>query len=124
MSESYGQKLKNGKVQGYTTTITSGTTTSEIDLKGGTLVAVILPAGLSSTQMKISASSTSGGTYANIIDGLGQYGTLGGDLTFTIAASKILPIPPSITAGFRYIKLLPQSTETNATLTYLVRNFD
>lgn len=121
---SYSLNINNGKTVIKTITIASGTTTAEIDLKGGTLVAVKLPSGLSSTTLKIQEAPFAGGTYTNIIDGLGSYGTQGADIQFTIAASKTVIIPPTISCGLRYIKLLFGSSETAATITYIVRNLD
>lgn len=101
--------------QNTTTTITSGTTTGEILLKGKLLVGVWIPSGVASTTMKISTAPSSGGTFVNAIDGLGQLGTAGSDVTFTIAASKYVPIPPFLTAGIPVCKLVFGSSETSKT---------
>ena len=71
--------------------------------------------------MKIAVAPSAGGTYSNAVDGLGQYGTAGADVTFTIAASKYIVIPPFITAGASDAKLIFGSSETSKTYEYVTR---
>lgn len=108
------------KIRTISDTISSGTTTSEIELDNRVLVGVVMPSGISSTTMKISAAISKGGTFVNVQDGLGQYGAAG-DVTFTVAASKHLSIPPAITANLTNIKLVFGSSETSKTFTLITR---
>jgi hypothetical protein len=117
-------RLHTPKTVYQNTTITSGTTTDEIDIKGGTLVAVLIPASVSSTTMTITASPTSGGTFTTIYDGLAQYVSAAGNLSFTIAASKWVIIPASAVVGFNFIKLVFGSSETSKTYTVAYRHLD
>lgn len=117
-------RLHTPKTVYQTTTITSGTTTDEIDIKGGTLVAVLIPASVSSTTMKISASPTSGGTFTTIYDGLPLYLSAAGDLSFTITASKWVIVPVGAVVGFNFIKLVFGSSETSKTYTIAYRHVD
>lgn len=112
--------MPQSKIRYQNDTISSGTTTAEIKLGDRVLVGVITPSGISSTTMKISAAPTDGGTFVNIQDGLGQYGAAG-DVTFTVAASKHLTIPPALTANLTNIKLVFGSSETSKTFTILTR---
>ena len=112
--------MPQSKIRTDTITITSGTTTTAINLKDRVLVAVVTPSGIASTTLKIAAAVSTGGTFVNIQDGLGQYGAVG-DVTFTIAASKHLTIPPTITANLTDIKLVFGSSETSKTFTYVTR---
>lgn len=108
------------KLETLSTTIASGTTTDEINLNRRVLVGVYIPASVASTSMKISTASAAAGTFVAIQDGLAQYGAAG-DVTFTIAASKYLSIPPAITAGVNYIKLVFGSSETAKAYTLVFR---
>lgn len=101
-------------------TILTGAATDEVDLKNRVLVGVITPSGISSVTMKIAAAPKKGGTFVNIQDGLGQYGAIG-DITFTMAASKHLTIPPTITANLTNIKLVFNASETAKTFTLVTR---
>ena len=102
------------KMRHPATTITSGTTTNEINIVGGTLTEVYIPASIASATMKILKSDVTGGTFSAIYDALGTY-TAAGDVTFTIAADKWVVIPPSLTAGLQFFKLEFDQTETSKT---------
>ena len=112
--------MPESKIRTGTDTIASGTTTAEIDLGNRVLVAVICPASISSTTMKIATAAAAGGTYVNAHDGLGQYGAVG-DITFTVAASKGVDIPPAMAASWTNIKLVFGSSESAKTFTYVTR---
>lgn len=111
------------KILATTTTIVSGTDTDVIDLQNRVLVGVQIPASVSSTAMTIDASNKKNGTFTAIYDGLGQYGAVG-EVSFTIAASKYILIPPTITAGVDFVKLSFGSSETAKTYVYFTREID
>lgn len=113
-------KIKQWKVRYISDTIASGTTSAELDLIGGTLVSIITPASLASTTFTITVSDVSGGTFVTAKDPL----TSGNTRTFTIAASGYYDIPPAITAGMRYIKVVFGSSETTKLIKYGIRNID
>lgn len=104
----------------FSTTISSGTTTDEINLGNRILVGVHIPASVSSTDMKISGATNAGGTFSNVYDGDGLYGTVG-DYNPAIAASKYIPIPPSLTVGLTDVKLIFGASETSKTYTIVTR---
>lgn len=103
------------------TTIVSGTTTDEIVLGDRVLVGVVMPSGIASTTMTVLAATAAGGTFVTMQDGVGQYGPIG-DITFTIAASKHLTIPPAMTSGITFIKLVFGSSETARTFETVTRD--
>lgn len=111
------------KILATTTTIVSGTDTSVIDLQDRVLVGVQLPASVSSTSMTVNGSNKSDGTFSPIYDGLGSYGAVG-DISFTVASEKYVVIPPTITAGINYAKLVFGSSETDKTYTYYTREIE
>lgn len=104
-------------------TISSGTTTDAINLNSRVLVGVHIPASVASTTMKIQGISNAGDTHLTVQDGLAQFGSAG-DLTFTIAASRYIPIAPSITAGLTNIKLVFGSSETTKTYKIVLRDIE
>lgn len=110
-------------IQAQEITITSGTTTAAINLDNRVLVGVQTPSGIASTTMKIQGAKTSDGTFVAVYDPLGLYGTVG-DITFTIAASKIIPIPPQITDTVMTCKLEFGSSETSKTYIVYTREIE
>jgi hypothetical protein len=108
------------KILATTTTIASGTDSAVINLQNRVLVGVQIPASVSSTSMKINGSNKTDGTFTAIYDGLGQFGPVG-DISFTIASSKYVLIPPTITAGIEFAKLIFGASETAKTYTYFTR---
>lgn len=110
-------------IQSQEITIASGTTTAAINLDNRVLVGVDIPSGVASTTMTIEAAPTSAGTFDKVYDGLGQYGAVG-NVTFTIAASKQIIIPPQITAGVMVCKLAFDSSETAKTYTIYTREIE
>lgn len=88
--------------------------TPEIDLLGGTLCGLLLLADITSTTFTITVSNESGGTFVTVKDPLGTYVSAGSTITFTVGstATGYFPIPPFVTAGFRYCKITLDSSET------------
>ena len=113
-------KIKQWKCKYLSDTIASGTSSAELDLLGGTLVSIITPASLASTTFTITVSDISGGTFLTCKDPINA----GTTRTFTVAASGYYDIPPAITAGMRYIKVVFGSSETAKTIKYGIRNID
>ena len=120
----YSQKIRTKKPLSGTVSLAAAATTAAIDLQGGTLVGLYLP-NLTSTTFTITSSPTELGTYQTLADALGTYTTAGNDITFTIGATsnKWFPLPPALTAGLVFIKLVFGSSET-ADITYIIRNID
>jgi hypothetical protein len=114
--ESTKEQLAKSKVVTLADTIASGTTTAEFNLKGGTLCGIYTPASISSTSMTITAATSSGGTFLPVRDP--ETGTA---YTITIAASGYYYIPPQISAGLKYLKLVCGSSETSKTFTISYR---
>lgn len=102
-------------------TITSGTTSAEIDLKGGTLVALRTPASIASSTFTITVSDVSGGTYLTLKDPT-VTGT--NTRTYNITSSGQYDIAPGVTAGVRYVKIVYNSSETSKTFQYGLRSID
>lgn len=75
----------------------------EIDLKGGTLLGVLLEGDVTSTAFSISVARKAGGTYVTNKDSQNA----GIDVTYTLAdtATGYYSIPPAITAGMRFCKI-------------------
>jgi len=103
-------------------TIASGTTTDAFDLKGGTLVGVLIPADLTSTTFTITACDTLGGTYQTVKNPFDS----GNAYTFTIGATStgFFVISEAITKGLRFIKLVFGSSETDKTIKLAYRSID
>lgn len=82
----------------------------EIDLKGGTLLGVLLEGDVSSTTFSISVARQAGGTYVTNKDSQNS----GVDVTYTLAATATgyYSIPPAVTAGMRFCKLNFNQSET------------
>ncbi|CAB4213855.1 hypothetical protein UFOVP1454_2 [uncultured Caudovirales phage] len=120
----YSQKLKTSKPKYTTISLSSSTTTAEIDLEGGTLCALKLPE-LTSTTFTITWCEQSGGTFVTLKDWLGAYTTAGSAITFTIGATSLGggTFPPALTAGLRFIKIVFDSSET-ADIIVVKRNID
>lgn len=104
--------------------LSASDTTAEIDLLGGTLVGVTIPE-LTSTSFTITAATTSGGTFRTVREALNTFTSADNDITFTIGSTSVgyYPIPPTLTAGLQFIKLVFSSSET-ATITIAYRGID
>ena len=100
--------------------IPSGQTSSqEIDLSGNALCGFFMPASFTGASLKITTSTTSGGTFETVqADELGS-----GDYLITVTASKYVPITNlAIIAGLRFIKLVSTSSEAaDRVITLVVR---
>lgn len=118
----YSQDLKKEKSAFIAGTIASGTTTSEIDLEGGTLAGVLILADMTSTSFTITVSNQSGGTFVPVKDPEAA----GASRTYTTGSTSTgyFPISPQITAGFRFCKIVFDSSETNKTIYIARRNMD
>ena len=97
-----------------TVATTSGTTSTEIDLQGRTLVGLITPAGLSSTAITFKSAITQGGTAILLAD------KDDADFTVTCAASTQYHLEPTVFAGVRFLTLELGTSET-ATITLVTR---
>ena len=104
--------------------LSAATTTEEIDLNGGTLVGVTIPE-LTSTSFTITAATASGGTFRTVRDPFGTFGIEDTDVSFAIGSTSVgfYPVPPTLTAGLRFIKLVFASSET-ATITVAYRSIE
>lgn len=100
-------------------TIASGTTSAEIDLKGGTLCSLITPASIASTSYTIQFSDVSGGTFVTLCNP-----DTGTAYTGVVASSKGYTFTPAVTLGIRYIKFVFGSSETAKTFKYGLRSVD
>lgn len=116
--------LATEKVVYKSVTIADGTTTAEIDLKGGTLVGLFTPASIASSSVTITVAPETGGTFVTAKDPVGSIAPAGAAYTLTIAQSGYYAIPPSVTAGMRFIKLVMSDTETAKTFTLAYRSID
>lgn len=118
------QPLENGKVRYIDVALAATATTAEIDLKGGTLVGITIPE-LTSTSFTITAAAATGGTFRTVRDSTGIYAAAGSDITFTISSTSVgfYPIPPALTAGLRFVKIVFGSSET-ATITAAIRSIE
>lgn len=124
---SYKNKIEAIKCVELDVVLNGTSDSSEIDLKGGSLVSIIAPGGIASSTITIKSSNTStadGGTFRTIYDGLGVYGAVD-DFRVGVAASKESPIPPAIGSSLgRYIKLTPSASESSKTYKVKYRNFE
>lgn len=92
------------------TTLAASATTNEIDLKTGTLCGLLTEGDLTSTTFTITVSRKSGGTFVTVKDPTAA----GAAKTYTMGstATGYFPINPQDTAGFRYCKIVFDSSET------------
>jgi hypothetical protein len=111
--------LQAHKVVSQDFTIASGTTSAEIDLKGGTLAGLRCPSGIASSSVKVTSTNAASGTYIeDLEDGLTT------DKSYSIVASKRRLFKPSDVAGLRFIKFVFSSTETAKTFTVDYRSIE
>lgn len=109
----YSQDLKNDKTKPIQAVCVAGVT-PEIDLEGGTLCGVWIETELTSTFFTITASrlpTAEGGIYCTLINP----DAAGADQQFFVGATSddgYVPISPLLTAGFRYIKINFDQSET------------
>lgn len=103
-------------VRTFSDTISSGTTTAEIDLEGSTLVAIRTPASLASTSITFTVATSSGGTYVPLKDSSGNAISVS-----TSGTASQHALAPADFAGVRYVKAVCGSTETSKTITFVGR---
>lgn len=111
--------LNSGKVFTTTVAISSGQTSTEADLKGGTLVGIIVPASLSSTSITLANAITAGGTAYDVYDKDNTQYTI-----TTTSSARQHYIEPAVAAGLRYVTLKTGSSETSKTFTLVYRAID
>ena len=91
--------------------------TNALDMRGKTLVGLIMPSVLTSTAINFSASETASGTFTDIYD------TSGNKLSVTVAASRYILIDPSDFTGVRFLKIVMGSSEgADRTITAVMRS--
>ena len=98
---------------------TSTTLSPEVDLGNNDLVGIITPSNFDGTTMTITAATASGGTFFPVA----ASNAASTAYTITTTASIFTPIPNTITAGLRFIKILCGSaqTTTDTVLTLVLR---
>jgi hypothetical protein len=106
-------------VSTVTVTIANGetvsTATSSLFLAGGIAGAIITPAALTGTALSFQVSYD-GVTFTPL------YATGGTTISYTVAASRVIPLDPAVFGAFPYIKLVSGSAEGAArTFTVIVR---
>lgn len=92
---------------------TSGADSAAVDLKGKTLMGLIIPAGFSGTSIKFKVSNTLAGTYATLTKG-----SDGSDISITVAAGKPVAFDNGLAAVlscWRFVTLTSGSSETAKT---------
>lgn len=99
-----------------TVLVNGSTTSTAADISGMTLVGVITPASLVSTSLTFAAATTATGTYVAVKD------TLNSAITVTCDSSAAYyALDPADFAGVRHLKIEMGSSETNKTLTLVLR---
>lgn len=86
------------------TVANAGTTSSAIQIGGASMVALILPAALTSTTVTFTASDTQAGTFVPV------YKSDGTAVSATVAASRAVALPVEL-FPFNWIKLVTGSAE-------------
>jgi|DEB0MinimDraft_4_1074332.scaffolds.fasta_scaffold03157_6 hypothetical protein len=95
-------------------TISSGTESEQINLINKSLVGIFIPAGIASTAFTIKNAVSPGDAGVTVYNGDGVYGAVS-DYSPAIAASKYIPIRPSISAGLMNVTFVFNATETAKT---------
>ena len=117
MRRSFGIITK--KTEFISDTIASGTDSGVIDLKGGTLLGIITPAGISSITYTMQASDVVDGTYLTV-----KNPDTGVAYSGTVAASGWYPINAAVTVGLPFVKFIFNASETAKTFKYSYRSFE
>lgn len=86
----------------------SGTTSAEIDLEDNDVVGIITPSTFDGTTITFTGAAVSGGTFYPVA----ASNAASTAYTVTTTASILTPIPASVFAGVRYIKVVCGSTQT------------
>lgn len=112
------------KVRYVDRALAAATLTAEIDLEGGTLIGITIPEVVSTT-IEIQAATATAGTFRTLRDPFGLYGTEDTDISLAIGTTSVgyYPVPPDITFGIRFIKLLFSASET-LTVTAVIRSVE
>lgn len=91
---------------GLAVTFNNNTTQStSVDLQGLCCVGVFVPAGFDGTSLTFQ-TSLDDVAYVDVQDGAGAA------YTVTVAASKYVPLDPSVMVGVRYLKITSGTTQT------------
>ena len=91
-------------------------TDAALDMRGKTLVGLIMPAALTSTAITFTASETADGTFTALYD------TSGTEISITVAASRYILIDPVDFASIRFLKIVMGSGEAeDRTITAVMR---
>jgi len=101
---------------------TASATSAAIDTKEGTIVGFEIPSGFTGVSLSFKATSDAdNGTYNDVYYLSGVAATI---LTITsVAASRQITIDPKLLAGFRYLKLVSNASET-LTVNVMIRDTD
>jgi hypothetical protein len=103
------------KVDVLITIETSTTISSSAFMKNGVAGAIITPAALTGTALSFQVS------YDDTVY-TALYGTDGNAISYTVAASRVIPLNKEIFAAFPYLKLVSGTAEdANRTFTILIR---
>jgi hypothetical protein len=87
-------------VASFTFTIATDADLSDsVCIDGFSFGMLYLPSTLDGTELKFHVCGTKGGTYLAVVDA-----TTGSDLTYTVAASKAVVVPPEV-FGAAYLKI-------------------
>ena len=90
--------------------------TNALDMRGKTLVGLIMPAALTSTSITFSGCETVDGTFVDLYD------TSGTQISVTVAASRYILIDPADFASIRFLKIVMGSNElADRTITAVMR---
>lgn len=94
-------------------TITSGTTSAEVDLQNTTLVGFITPGTLTSTTFTFTVAMETGGTFRALYDGSTA-------LSYTVSTNRHVTVNPAIWCGVRYFKIVGDQSEGGARTIQLI----
>jgi len=93
----------------------SGTTSGEVDLRGGTLCGIHMPAAFTGTSLSFTVATASGGTFKTLQRN-------GADYSVPVTQGKYVSLDPSVFAGVRVLKFVSGSAEgADRTLTLATR---
>jgi hypothetical protein len=99
--------IQNFDVITATTTIANGATDSAaIDLGVATLAGLTFDSAFDGTTITFKVATASGGTFVPMVNSSGT------TISYTVAASKYLPLDPAIFAGIRHFKITAGTSQT------------
>lgn len=120
-----GKKIAGIRIVEEAVALTAGVS-AEIDLRGGTLIGVLIESEITSTTFILTSARTSGGTFTSLKDPTGQYGTAGSAVSFTVGSTSVgrhfIPAELAVALG-RYIKINFDQSETG-TVYAVYRSFE